>query len=260
MTDFIPRPGIYHDLENEVYHGSPGISNSGLTLFARSPAHYYAAYMDPDRPPAETKAGQLEGTLAHCAALEPAEFSRRYVVGPDVSRATKEWKACEASLSSHQTPIKPDQAWAALKQGASIRNLPSVASYFKAGNPEVSAYWVDEETGVLCRCRPDWVHDAGSDSVLLLDVKTYSDASPGEFSRQISRKRYYVQAAFYMDGYAAASGKKVNDFLFIAVETKYPFASNVMGLDEEALEQGRREYRRYLRLYAECLGKRTWPG
>jgi len=38
-------------MNNEQYHAdTSAISASGLKLFARSPAHYYAAYLDPQRP------------------------------------------------------------------------------------------------------------------------------------------------------------------------------------------------------------------
>ena len=33
-------PGIYTDISNEIYHSSHGISNSGLSRIAQSPAHF----------------------------------------------------------------------------------------------------------------------------------------------------------------------------------------------------------------------------
>ncbi|MGV0016304.1 PD-(D/E)XK nuclease-like domain-containing protein, partial [Bordetella avium] len=121
-----------------------------------------------------------------------------------------------------------------------------VAEALAAGVAESSAYWIDQETGVLCRCRPDWCHPAGESGVILLDVKTFSDASPHEFSHQIARKRYHVQDAFYTDGYAAASGKTVLAFIFVAVQDAWPFAASAVMLDPRSQDQGRRDYRRNL--------------
>ncbi|AKQ59701.1 Exodeoxyribonuclease 8 [Bordetella hinzii] len=256
----IDAPCTIDGQDIEAYHRGPGISKTGLDHVARSPALFYALHLDPARPAEKERAGQLEGQLAHCAILEPAEFDKRYVVGPDVSRATKAWKEWEASLPAGVIAIKPDQRETALRQAESVRRLPDVAEALAAGRPEVSAYWIDPDTGVLCRCRPDWVHPAGNNGVILLDVKTYSDASPAEFARQVARKRYDVQAAFYTDGFARASGLNVLAFVFVAVETDYPFSSSAVMLDEDSLDAGRRKYQSDLSRYADCLRSDVWPG
>lgn len=259
-VSLIDAPCTIDGQDIEAYHRGPGISKTGLDHVARSPATFYALHLDPARPPEKERAGQMEGQLAHCAILEPAEFDKRYAVGPDVSRATKAWKEWEASLPAGVIAIKPEQRETALRQAESVRRLPDVAEALAAGRPEVSAYWIDPDTGVLCRCRPDWVHPAGESGVVLLDVKTYSDASPAEFARQVARKRYDVQAAFYTDGFARASGLNVLAFVFVAVETDYPFSSSAVMLDEDSLDAGRRKYQSDLSRYADCLRSDVWPG
>ncbi|MFU2053306.1 PD-(D/E)XK nuclease-like domain-containing protein [Bordetella hinzii] len=256
----IDAPCTIDGQDIEAYHRGPGISKTGLDHVARSPALFYALHLDPARPAEKERAGQLEGQLAHCAILEPAEFDKRYAVGPDVSRATKAWKEWEASLPAGVIAIKPEQRETALRQAESVRRLPDVAEALAAGRPEVSAYWIDPDTGVLCRCRPDWVHPAGESGVILLDVKTYSDASPAEFARQIARKRYHVQDAFYSDGFARASGLDVLAFVFVAVETEWPFAASAVMLDEPGKRQGAIDMRRDLTTYAACLKANDWPG
>lgn len=254
-------PGVIHGMDINDYHAiADAISKTGLDRIRRSPAHYYALTLDPKRPPDKERAGQLEGQLAHCAILEPDEFLKRYAIGPDVSRATKAWKEFEASLPPGTTGIKADQYAAAIHQQVSVHSLPDVAEALATGWPEVSAFWTDPETGAMCRCRPDWVHPVDDDSVILLDLKTYSDASPADFARQVARKRYHVQAAYYSDGYAAASGKHVLAFIFVCVESEWPYAASATVLDELSIEQGRTEYREDLRVYAECLRTGKWPG
>lgn len=256
----IDAPCTIDGQDIEAYHRGPGISKTGLDHVARSPALFYALHLDPARPAEKERAGQLEGQLAHCAILEPAEFDKRYAVGPDVSRATKAWKEWEASLPAGVIAIKPEQRETALRQAESVRRLPDVAEALAAGRPEVSAYWMDPDTGVLCRCRPDWVHPAGESGVVLLDVKTYSDASPAEFARQIARKRYHVQDAFYSEGFGRAAGVDVLGFVFVAVETEWPFAASAVMLDEPGRDVGRIQYRRDLDTYARCLAANDWPG
>jgi exodeoxyribonuclease VIII len=280
ITETIEPIGILEGQDIEEYHAGPGISKTGLDLIERSPLHYYAEYLDPARPPKandETPA-RLVGHLAHCAILEPAEFDKRYAVLPaDAPRrpTSAQWNAKNPSSDSlmamswwrewlakneGRTVITHDQRETAMRQAESVRRLPDIREALGRGRPEVSAYWRDPATGVLCRCRPDWRHDAGDKNVILVDVKTYSNAAPAEFARQIARMRYHVQAAYYTDGYALASGRDVLGFIFLAVETEYPYAASAVMLDDASLEQGRADYRRNVDAYARCLAANEWPG
>lgn len=272
------RTCILHGVDIEVYHSMPGISKTGLDAINRSPAHFFGLHVDPNRPPRKERAGQLEGQLAHCATLEPNEFSKRYVtIPPSAPRRPTEaqWNAKKPSEDSiaamswwrefnaqHLTKviITGQQYEAAMRQAESIRRLPEIAEGLSSGYPEVSAMWIDEATGEACRCRPDWVSDFGGRRVALLDVKTYSDASADEFRRQIARKRYHVQDAFYCDGYAAAAGVDVMGFIFIAVETDWPYQASALMLNERSRAQGRTDYRRDLDTYAACRRTGKWPG
>lgn len=253
------QPGIYHDMENEDYHSQKhAVSNSGLGDIIKSPYHYWAKHLNPSRPPEPARAGQLEGTLAHCAILEPDEFMKRYAVGPDVSKATKAWK--EAVAAESRELIKPVQYETAMRQAEQVMLIPEIAEHLSHGMPEVSAFGVDEETGIMCRVRPDWVSELGGNSVTLLDVKTYSDASPAEFARQVTRKGYHRQDAMYSDIYSVAAGVDVEDFLFLAVESTYPYAASVCRLDMDSANAGFIEYRDALYKYAECAKADYWPG
>lgn len=252
--------GVYHDISIDAYHAGVGISKTGLDNIARSPRHYYALHLDPNRPkPKDRRPDQLDGELLHCALLEPAEFGKRYAIGPNVNRSTTQWKTF-AAMNNDRTCLKPEQASAAWSQAANIRALPEIGNALARGRPEVSAYWIDEETGELCRCRPDWVTDVDDSSVILIDAKTYSDASPDEFRRQMARMTYHIQAAFYSDGYERASGRMVHGFVFAAVETEWPYAASAIMLDNDSMELGRREYRRLLNTYARCKRTEIWPG
>lgn len=255
--------GVRHGLSIDDYHAMPGASKSVLDSIAQSPAIAYARHIDPNRPAPRERAGQLEGQLAHCAVLEPDAFADRYVVGPDWNRNTKKWHEYAEQMGAERPGVvilKPEQYEAAMRQAESVRALPEVRDALAHGAAEVSAFWIDPDTGMQCRCRPDWVHDCGDAGVILLDLKTYSDASPAEFRRQVARKRYHVQDAFYSDGYAAASGLPVLGFVFVAVETEYPFAASALMLDDIAKDTGRALYRRDLATYAECMRTAAWPG
>lgn len=257
--DFNPGPGIYHGVDNDVYHASHGISNTGLGDILQSPYHYWSRHIDPNRPERPPTLAQDDGNIAHCAILEPDEFTHRYVVGPDLRRNTTAWRQfCE--VHNDKTVIKPEQYTRAMRQRDAVWAIPEVAKALSRGHPEVSAYAEDPETGVLCRVRPDFVHEYNDDSDILVDVKTYTTAQPTEFQRQVARMSYHRQDAYYTDIYKAASGRKVINFIFVSVEMGWPHAASACVLDDEGKLSGLIQYQRALRIYRDCLANDCWPG
>jgi hypothetical protein len=256
------RMGVTEGLPADLYHGEvTSISKSGLDAIARSPYHYWARYLNVQRPADEPTPAMFAGTLGHCAILEPGEFDARYAVGPDVHHATKAWKDFMASLPPGRLAITPEQASTAMAQAASVRTHPVLREVLATGRAEVSAKWVDEETGAICKCRPDFLYPVGDEGgVIIVDVKTTVSAQAEAFARSVATFRYHVAAAFYSDGFEIASGCQVHGFLLAAVEAKYPFAAAAFMLDEQALDLGRTEYRRNLRTYAQCSRDNAWPG
>ena len=125
----------------------------------------------------------------------------------------------------------------------------------------MSAYWEDEETGVLCRCRPDFVAavEYGT-GCILVDVKTTADASREEFARSCGRFGYHLQADWYCTGYARASGLTVHGMVFAVVENEYPYAAASFMLGDDSLIRANRANRAALARYAECVKADDWPG
>jgi hypothetical protein len=253
-----PPLGLVRDMPADRYHAIEAMSASGLKLIKRSPAHYYALTLDPRRPQSEPTPAMRNGTLVHTALFEPAALDARYVVRPDgLSFATKDGKAWRDA----QTREIVDQAQmdAALAQAAAVRAVPDLAALLADGYGEASAFWRDAQTGELCKCRPDWVSPAG-DGVILVDGKTCQDASPEGFGRALWNLGYHLQAAWYSDGFEAATGLRVHGFVFAAVEATWPHVAAPYMLGDDVLDAARRENRRLLDRYAECKRMGVWPG
>lgn len=269
---------IVYDLPIETYHDDrESISKTGLDLIDKCPA-IFRAWQSPDAPKREPKPGQLEGHLAHCAILEPDQFKLRYAVPPkDAPRkpTEKQWNAEKPSAKSiaamewwsqwaldnqQKLPITFGQYEVAMCQAESVRELPEIREFLSRGRAEVSGYWTDSITGMKCRCRPDFVHPSRNNSVVLLDVKTCGDASKAEFARVAGRKRYHVQDAFYSGGYSVAANVEVEKFIFIAVESEWPYVAASYELGAESREEGFLECHRLLDIYEECLRTNVWPG
>lgn len=251
--------GVIHDMPPEEYHAAVAMSSSGLRHMAKSPAHFFGMQLDPNRPPPNPTPAMEAGTLFHTALFEPEKFDERYIVKPEkIDMRTKEGKAWSVAAGT-RNPITEDDFRRSVTQARRIRALPEVGALLSEGVGEASAFWVDKLTGEWCKCRPDWVSPAG-DGVILLDGKTSKDASQNGFSRAIWNWRYDLQAAWYSEGYEAATGKPVHGFVFAVTESDWPHASAAYILDDVVLEAARRECRRLLDQYAECRRSESWPG
>ena len=251
---------IIHDMSNRAYHATPAVSNTVLSSMSRSPAHCFALHIDEDRKPMPKTAALSAGTLAHCAILEPSALLDRYILKPESmdmrTKAGKEWKA---ALPAGVDVIDADEYATALAQRDAVRAVPELAELLAAGIAEVSAFWNDDETGLSCKCRPDWVHTLSDGRVILVDVKTTRDASPAGFTRAVWTYGYHRQAAWYAAGYERAAGVEVAGFVFAAVTSTHPFIAAAHTLDDDFLRIGRDECRRLLDEFADCKLTGRWP-
>jgi exodeoxyribonuclease VIII len=236
-------------MDNATYHADPAVSASHLHAIARSPYHYWARYINPDRITPEPTAAMRLGSLVHCAVLEPDELLQRYgVCAPRNTKAGKEQAAAMAA-SGIEAVSEGDMALA-LSMSASVRQHPAAAALLANGKAEQSFWWDDHATGLRCKCRPDWYH-----STTVVDLKTTTDASPAAFARSVATFRYHVQASHYLSGLHGAER-----FVFIAVEKTAPYAVAVYELDAAARAAGDELRQRDLRMIADCHATGEWPG
>lgn len=266
------RPmGLYYDMPFEEYLAVEAFSNSDMKLLARSAWHWK------NRLPVKETRAMLCGSLVHCAQLEPHALEQRYVFVPDdaprrpteaqwnaaksneSSTAAKAWwkdfldtQAGRAIVSAEEFAVTKMQL-EALAADATLRGFLSV------GQSEVSLFWIDPDTGVYCKARPDHVHPHDARTVTLLDLKGTVDESPVGFGRTAARLGYHRQDAHYTAGFEAATGMKVEKFVFAAVTSAPPVLAVPYVLTDEIREQARDERRELLELYAWCQKEDRWP-
>jgi hypothetical protein len=245
------------DLSNANYHRDPAVSKSHLDQVAKSPAHYWARYLDPNRVIPEPTAAMVLGTALHTAVLEPHLWREQFVVPPHAfdrrTKAGKELAQAFEAEAKGKTVLTPDDADRIRLMADAVHRHPASSFLLELpGTREASYFWTDEETGLRCKCRPDW-HSI--DRRLIVDVKTTKDASPREFARSVAAFRYHVQANWYQRPFPEAE-----QFLFIAVESQPPHLVAVYAATPEMVAAGGRAADRDLRLLAACREAGAWPG
>lgn len=255
------KNNVIKGMSNDDYHAADGISKSGLDLIAQSPLHYWARYLDPKRKPHEPTPAMVTGTAIHTAVLEPARFAAEFRVEPAVNKRTnagkEEYEAFVADCEANGfTPISVKDLEVCNNISEVVRSHYTAQQLLSEGEAEVSMFWDDPVTGVLCKCRPDWITKGG----IVVDLKSTGDASPSGFAKSAYNFRYWVQAAWYLDGIEQATGKRPEAFVFVAFEKEPPYACGFYYATEEMIEAGRSEYRRLLDQYADSLKHQNWRG
>lgn len=263
----ISTPGVY-DMPIEAYHGdccvAPSISSSGLrTIEAKSPKHYFeTSYLNPDREPDEPNAAFDIGRAAHTLLLGEAGFRKQFVVRPSEwdswrSKEAKAWKAKQ--IEAGRTVLVEEDIAAIRRMSKSLASDPLVRDGLLNGEIERSLIWKDEETGVWLKARPDAL-PVNAD--IIADLKTTDRGDGLAVRRSIMDYGYHMQLALVGMGMEQTIGRTMgnDDYVLVFVEKKRPHCVNVKPIDIEWIDAGRRQIRRALRTFADCLSKGEWPG
>lgn len=241
---------LVRNMPNDAYHAYDGISKSGLDLIARSPAHYmYSA-------PREQTRCMVIGSAIHCAVFEPDVFKRDYLLLRDIT--DRRSSAYKEAIKAHNEDLVLTGKEADFVSGmqAALHNNPHATEILKKpGWAEIACFATDPVTGVLVKCKFDWL----TESLISCDLKKTQDAAPTEFTKSIGNYRYHVQEAFYSDVFEWATGLQLDCFKFLAVEERLPHFSKLYQLDTDSQRYGRKLYRQDLDVYAKCLAANEWP-
>lgn len=242
---------IVHNTDEE-YHEGEGTSKSKLwKLYDETPFH--ARYGKRK----ESNAFDI-GKAAHVAILEPEVLENRVTRGPADRRGNK-WKEAQDFANHFNTILLTESDH---DQVMLIRDLAATVPEVRLMQEgekmqEVSAYHVDEETGVLVKTRPD-VYNVKNK--IIGDVKNMAKADFMSFQRDVGKFGYHVQDAIYSDVWSKGSGLDVEAFFFIVFEKSEPPLVACYELDAPAVAEGHAIYRKALAQWAECEKTGEWPG
>jgi hypothetical protein len=238
-------------MPNEDYHSYEGVSNTGLKLVGRSPAHY--AFAEPYK---QTDANRL-GSAFHCAILEPELFANKYLLLPEAKdRRVSIFNQAAKSTDKDFILVEKEISYIEGMRDAFLRNEDVQEIMSCEYWTELSGFIQCPKTGVLLRIRFDVLNERGQ----ALDPKKTTDAREVEFSKSIFNYGYHHQAAMYSEVYQLITGEPLAEFGLYAAEDRAPYESAVYVPDEYAMELGKQEYLNNLANYAECEKTGIWHG
>lgn len=247
--------GIFPDISHKEYHADESaISNSYLGRLAKCPANAKVKQ--------EETASLLFGRAFHSYVLEgPDAFYKQFAVFPKyIDRRTKEGKQEHLGFieaNRGKDVISEDDFDTIASMTDSVIRHPFACKLLSEGRSEQSVYWVDKETGLYCKCRPDRIPDG--DHGVIVDVKSTTDARPKQFLSSVISYGYDRQAGMYIEGYNAVCSGKVDAFIFIAVEKTEPYMVATYTLTDTFVEYGKIKFHTLLNLEKTCRENDEWP-
>jgi hypothetical protein len=264
-------PNSYHRLQGE--RGKPEfiVSNSMLKEFAKCPRKWRVGG-EPERDSDACRWGEL----IDARALSPGQFEKRFAVTPATytdakTGEPKPWtfaaNVCKQWREDHagQLIIKADEFNSSEDAIGRLQNDEGIAALLACSQAQVhlAAEYRDRATGLTVPVKGllDLVpqKDAYFYGKCLGDLKTTRNASARNWVREVFQYGYAIQAALYLDLYAAATGEDRDSFLHVVSENVPPYEPAKRLLSQEFVEYGRRFYHSALALYCACLARDVWP-
>jgi hypothetical protein len=259
MTDVITEvpaeDGLFLKVPEEIYHSdTASLSSSGARTLLESPARFayertnrkYATHFD-------------LGHYVHGLVLGVGEPVVIIYADDYKTKAARDER--DAAYAKGHVPILAKTAVVGQAMAKRVREHETAAALLE--NPEkaveLSAYWLDAESGVRLRARFDLTAPVG-DWFVIGDVKTTGvSANPNSWGTIAARHGLFIQDAFYRTAAEATGLGTPIDFVFINVETEPPHLVSMTRLRPRAVELGRTKMRQAINLFAQCTANNHWP-
>ncbi|MFB7285485.1 PD-(D/E)XK nuclease-like domain-containing protein [Actinacidiphila glaucinigra] len=260
----VDGPGLYPDLPADEYHSDPfrdrggSLSSTGARkLVPPSCPALFRHWADTPQPP---KAVFEYGTAAHTLLLGDGPELARLDVDSYATKAAQAKR--DEARAKGQIPLKFSEHQQLDGMVAALRAHPIASKLFASGTgtAEVSMFWTDEPTGVMCRLRLDWYRNLAPGRLIIPDYKTAAKADDDSIARAVNEHGYHQQGDMYLRGLRALSlADHEAAFLLVVQEKTPPYLVNVIEMDIVALAIGAAKNRRALETYAKCTADGVWP-
>ena len=226
------------------------VSASDIKNFLKSPKYYF--WNKYNKVEKDDGRHYVIGSALHEMIMEPHLFNSNYVVMPKVDKRTKEGKlAYENFLIEAQgkTIVNEEEMLMIVEMVKNATENKTFVSLLENSYRELSAYLVDEKTGLKIRMRPDIMCQSKS---TIVDIKSCLDSSPKQFKGNVYSYGYSLSAAFYSDFLNR------ENYIFAAIEKQEPYQTALYSLNDEMMEYGRTQYRLGLDLLKWSYDNNYW--
>ena len=238
------------------YHqGIDSISSSGVKmLINKTPAHFYRRYGL--GAPEEVSRPLVFGSAFHAMVLEGEAVCKGLYGDAPAHPGTAKYAAWLEQSSHLAGGLKPDD-WREIKfmQQALADDVEIAKLLAMPAKIEERIDFTDDETGMACKIKPDFLANDGS---VMLDLKTTADATERGIYQSVRRFDYDLSAAMYLRGVEAALGVTPRwGWVFVEKVTHLP---RLVWASDETIETGNAKLDKGLAIYRDCAEVKSWPG
>lgn len=257
----ITEPGLYPGIPADEYHRDPvaggSLSSSGARalLPPSCPARFRH---DQDHGQAPKRHYDI-GHLAHKLVLGEGDTIAIIDAGDWRTKAARA-EATEAREAG-QIPILVEEYRQVAAMANAIKQHPIASALFSPGNgtPEQTLVWQDQQTGVWCRARYDWLPNPTGSRLIIADYKTCASAEPEQLRKTMATYGYHVQAAWYLTAAREVLAATDPGFVFVCQEKAPPYLVTIFEPDSTALRIGLAMSNRARSIYRHCTETGHWP-
>lgn len=252
MTDpRIGTPGFHDGIPEAEYHADrSSLSVSGAKVLLRSPARFRHQQDNPvHRDVFDFGSAAHKLVLGVGAVIEP--------IDADSWRTKAAQEARDTARAEGRIPLLAADFQTVQAMADKLSEHTLAMRLLSEGRPEVSAYALDEATGVMRRGRFDWLHPT-----LLVDYKSAASADPRDLAGRygaLKKWGYDKQAAWYLD-LARDLGHPAQAFCLIFQEKTAPYDVVVAYVPEDELWEARQQNHHALERFRDCMESGVWPG
>lgn len=245
-----PTLGIHQHVPPPMYREAPGMAQSTLK-HALTDTEELRAAIDGKR---EETDAMRKGTAFHTALIEPGRFEgyyRRWEKKPGRGDAAF---LSELDLARVQGIELYRSDWGIEDMVAAVRAHPEASIVTEPGGyAEPSLWW--ERDGVLCKARPDGVW---LDQGVLIDVKSARSVTTRDIEQSMMNLRYWFQAAYYVEGLRATTGRKDWRVFHIWVKSEGHPTVRVTEASKDGLDFGHKQVDEAFGIWRRCVHSGIW--
>ena len=277
QVEKVTEAGIYN-IPIDKYHADKNwISSTGLVHAKKSLAEYRLyldGYYDND-----DALHFSFGNACELYLIDESEFYARVAIAeeskwiedalaykPDIKapRASKVFQDYKKAFEQENDgkyiiPDIGDQSFEAVKVlCARCKADEWISKIIKGAEYQNSFYWVDPETGLKLKTRPDLIN---RELGIVIDIKTTLDGSPSRFSRTLADLNYPLQACVQIEGVQQTGAiKSVFKYFWLVLEKNAPFNATLYEFDLGDAAVIFDEYHYQLRKLHKAYKNDFWPG
>lgn len=262
---------IYDEPFSEYLADREHLNSGGAVQILDSPKMYISGLLGYNKSEEEPDHFRF-GRAAHMAILEPDKFRQYFLEEPEFIGLTKEGKESSQSAEARTKKKKwyedlpPDALVLSSKELTMLTEMidclmdhPQAGGMFRNGRPEVTGRFLHLKYKIRCKIRPDYLTKMPDGRIYFFDLKTARSVEPGIFATDAARLKYHCKMAFYWDGLTEILGQEPEACALVPIEKGIPSRTQVYWLNDQDLEDGRRQNHFAMETLLKCIAENKWP-